>query len=224
MLIGIAVDAGTYTEMLSLTSLSEAERKAQLSLCKERLKKQRFLADEFAEKPIAWLSEALGWNTSVPSIYTELEEIEDEVPGEIQALPHSSGAFELNESSFGSVPVSVQDPVELHTDTPFRYRDCIDLANKNGNGALSFTIPSYFDEITENSLKNINSQTLYISHSIKKIHPTAFGNAGRNLKTVLLSTQNPFFAIKEGKIINKTTGRTVPVPGRISVGTYIQKE
>ena len=224
MLIGIAVDAGTYTEMLSLTSLSEAERKAQLSLCKERLKKQRFLADEFAEKPIAWLSEALGWNTSVPSIYTELEEIEDEVPGEIQALPHSSGAFELNESSFGSVPVSVQDPVELHTDTPFRYRDCIDLANKNGNGALSFTIPSYFDEITENSLKNINSQTLYISHSIKKIHPNAFGNAGRNLKTVLLSTRSTFFAIKEGRIVSKMTGRTVPVPDRISVGTYIQKQ
>ena len=67
-------------------------------------------------------------------------------------------------------------------------------------------------------------EIMQISHSIKKIHPNAFGNAGRNLKTVLLSTQNPFFAIKEGKIINKTTGRTVPVPGRISVGTYIQKE
>lgn len=225
-LIGIAVDAGTYAEILALEGVLDDERLYQIVLCKERLKQRKFLAEEYAEKTIAWLLEALGWTGQKESPQNSGNRFSAE-EGSIAKPNMGNGSMLPQNYSI----MSEAKPTELPKDTqpaelphaPFRYRDCKMLEDKYGNGYMSFTIPSYFDEITENALKGINAQTLYIPATIRSIHERALVNAGPRLKEVLINSRNSSFTISRWVITEKSTGKSIMIPDGISVRTYIEK-
>lgn len=224
-LIGIAVDAGTYAEIIALDGVSNNERLHQILLCKERLKQRKFLADEYAERTIGWLLEALGWKSQQepPQNDANRAAAEDKSASKpnLEDTPVLPQAYSLMGETEPTKPSKDTQSVEP-PHAPFRYRDCKMLEDKYGNGYMSFTIPSYFDEITENALKGINAEALYVPATIRYIHERALVNAGPRLKAVLISSRNSYFAISKWVITEKATGKKITIPDGISVRTYIE--
>lgn len=231
-LISIAIDAGVYSEMLSFSSASFEERKIKASLCKERLKQKKFLADEYAEKPIWWLSYALGWgeqanqdNAVELGARMEAEKCESEgssLPAAVNP-PADEGSL-----SDPSQPDHLLQLAMLHAN-PFRYVDCKAIEEKNNYGILSLTkpksiiIPSRYTTIAETALKAIDSENLYIPASIQYIHEQAFTNASPKLKSVYFSDKSASYFVEKGIVRETSTGRQLSIPERLWVRTYTEK-
>ena len=226
-LIGIAVDAGTYAEILALDGVSNDERMHQVLLCKERLKQRKFLADEYAQLTITWLIEALGWakHEDQPNNDHGKQVNVNVVENKKQKTSVDEKPFQMMDSPSSKAPstTSNTDQDEEPPSAPFRYRDAKMLEDKFGNGNLSFTIPSMYDGIAENALKGINAESLYIPASIRYIHKDAFESAGPRIKTILFSARNPWFAVKDDKILEKKSQKVIHIPWPIAVRTYYER-
>ena len=232
-LISIAIDAGVYADMLSFSSASVEDRKMKSLLCKERLKQKKFLADEYAEKPIGWLSEALGWEIQPNQV--------DNI-----GLGACSKAKKCEDEGSCSMPTagnhhvdkeSLSDPSQLDllarsvipAANPFRYADCKAVEEKNNHAFLSLTkpksitIPSRYNTITETALKAVDSENLYIPSSIRHIHELAFVNASSKLKSIYISDKSKYYSVEKGNIREMSTGRQLPIPERLWVRTYTEK-
>lgn len=222
-LIGIAVSAGTFAEVLTLKSLEADKRKHELELCKERLKKKQFLADEFAAMPISWLVEALGWNEQSTTPFRDKRQNRPEEKRQTSKAEPSPFRETMASDSGKKKDVSqaLQPTLPVVFHAPFSFRDCQSIEWRNGNGSLSFSIPPQFDYITENGLTPLNSEILFIPATIRGIHERAFLNAGPRLSTVFISSRNPQYKATDDRLFKVETGDAVLLPLRISVRTYI---
>ncbi len=155
-LISIAIDAGVYADMLSFSSASVEDRKMKSLLCKERLKQKKFLADEYAEKPIGWLSEALGWEIQPNQVdniglgaCSEAEKCEDE--GSC-SMPTAGNHHVDKESLSDPSQLDLLTRLVIPAANPFRYADCKAVEEKNNHGFLSLTKPKSITRQKSSSL------------------------------------------------------------------------